>query len=217
MSLRVVLFDMNGTLLDPAGIAEPLGGAEDGLGALDEAVTAAMAETLSGGYRPLAEFLRMALVRRGEVAGWELSRLDEALDRAARMPPYPDAAEALERLRAAGLRTGVLTNSGTEAAERALGAAGLLDRVELVAGADAVEAFKPDPRVYRHGLERAGAAPHEACMVAAHWWDLLGASRAGMRTAWVARKETVLVETLQPDLMGAGLSEVAAKLAATPD
>ena len=48
MPLRWVLFDLNGTLLDPSGVGDPVGlGAADSLAALDEAVMLAMAETLS--------------------------------------------------------------------------------------------------------------------------------------------------------------------------
>ena len=204
MRVAWALFDLNGTLLDPSGIGEPLGlGPEQSAAAFDDAVTASMAETLSGGYRPLPELVAAALRRRAEVAGRPLRALEEALDRTAHMPAYPEAGEALAALRARGVRAGVLTNSPAAGAEEALDAAGL--EVDLVAGSDAVEAFKPDPRVYRHGLAKAGAEPSEACLVAAHWWDVLGAARAGLRTAWVARKEEALFTTVEPDLSGRDL------------
>jgi 2-haloacid dehalogenase len=211
-----VLFDLNGTLVDPTGIGEPLGlDASDSLAALDEAVMLAMAETLSGEWRPLPDFLRAALLRRARVDG-RPDRIDEAMERASRMPPYPDAAAALDRLRGSGLAVGVLTNSETDAAERTLGAAGLRDRLSLVVGVDSVRAFKPDPRVYRLGAERAGAPPEDIWMVAAHWWDLLGASRAGMRTAWVAQKEHYPLETdPPPDVAGDDLLAVAELLASS--
>jgi 2-haloacid dehalogenase len=104
----------------------------------------------------------------------------------------------------------VLTNSATAAAEQVLAAAGLLGRLDLVAGSDAVEAFKPDPRVYRHGIERTGAAPGEICMVAAHWWDLMGAARVGLRTGWVDRDGGPLPGLgPEPDHRGANLDELA--------
>ena len=143
-----ILFDLNGTLLDPGGIGEPLGlSREQSLAALDDAIAGSMAETLSGAYRPLPEFLRAALVA---LAGSD-SGIEEAMDRAKRMPPYPDCAAALEHLRGAGIKTGVLTNSARDRAVAGLEAAGLLESFDLVAGSDAVEAFKPDPRMYRLG------------------------------------------------------------------
>jgi 2-haloacid dehalogenase len=210
MRFSWVLFDLNGTLLDPGGVGEPLGLSREGsLAALDDAILGSMAETLSGSYRPLPDFLRAALVLR---AGTE-SGIDDAMKRARAMPAYPDCTPALEQLRSAGIAIGVLTNSARETAETALGAAGLLDLFDVVAGSDEVEAFKPDPRVYRLGLERAGAAPHEVCMVASHWWDLMGAARAGMRTAWVERDGRALSQAgPAPDLRAASLDELAPRL-----
>jgi 2-haloacid dehalogenase len=207
MRLDWVLFDLNGTLLDPGGVGEPLGLSREGsLAALDDAILGSMAETLSGSYRPLPDFLRAALVLR---AGTE-SGIEDAMKRARAMPAYPDCTPALEQLRSAGVTTGVLTNSARETAEAALGAAGLLDRFDVVAGSDEVEAFKPDPRVYRLSLERTGAAPHEVCMVASHWWDLMGAARVGMRTAWVERDGRALSQAgPRPDLRAATLDELA--------
>jgi 2-haloacid dehalogenase len=189
---KCVLFDLNGTLLDPGDMAP----------ALDEAILLSMAETLSGSYRPFSELLRAALARLGEGAA----------DRS--MRPYPDAAAAIGRLRDGGLRPCVLTNSATADAEAALDSAGL--SVDLVVGSDQVKAYKPDPRVYRRGLEAAGVEPAEACMVSAHGWDLMGAAGVGMRTAWVARGQDSLHETLpEPDVRARTLDEAAAGLLET--
>jgi FMN phosphatase YigB (HAD superfamily) len=152
--LRWVLFDLNGTLLDPSGIGEPVGlGAAESLAALDEAVMLAMAETLSGHWRPLPDFLRAALIRRAQIGG-RPEGIDDAMQRASRMPPYPEAAAA-----------------------------------------------------------RAGVPPTEICMVAAHGWDLLGASRTGLRTGWVSRKERYFLETHpQPNASGTNLLALAGLL-----
>jgi 2-haloacid dehalogenase len=212
VGLDWVLFDLNGTLLDPGGVGEPLGmTAEQSIQALDTAILLSMAETLSGGYRPFTELLRAAL---GQRATGRTGALDEAVERAGRMPAYADAPAALTRIRAAGLRGGVLTNSGTAAAREAVEAAGLADGIDLVVGSDEVEAFKPDPRLYAHGLRATGAEPREACLVAAHGWDVMGAGRAGMRTAWVARKEQRLAETVpEPDVRAESLEQAAERLA----
>jgi len=194
---RWALFDLNGTLLDPSAVGED---------ALATAVHASMVDTVSGSYRPLPELLRAVLERDGE------EHLDQALRRFAAMPPYPDASTALDTLRGAGVRVGVLSNSAKSAAESALSTAGL--EVELVVGSDAVEVFKPHPRVYAAGVEATGADPAEVVMVAAHWWDVLGASRAGLRSAWVGRKEQVLMPGVAVDWRGPDLAATAAAVAA---
>jgi FMN phosphatase YigB (HAD superfamily) len=149
-----LLFDLNGTLLDPG----------DKHDQLTQAVTLAMAETLSGGYRPFSDFIPD--------------------------PPEPrlfaDVTPGLETLRGR-YRLGVLTNSARDEALAKLQVTGIDGFFEFVAGTDEVEAFKPDGRVYQLGIERTGVQPNATCMVAAHAWDLLGASRIGMLTAYLAR------------------------------
>jgi 2-haloacid dehalogenase len=108
----------------------------------------------------------------------------------------------------------VLTQSAPDAADAVLRFAGLRDRLELVIGAAEAGAFKPDPRPYRLAVERTGAQPDEVALVAAHWWDVAGAKRAGLRTGWVARRDLVLPSSVpEPDVSGRDLTEVAEGLA----
>ena len=199
-AVRWIVFDLNGTLLDPAAI---------GADALDEAILAGMTLNHVGEYRPFPELLRAALGRRHP------AQVDALMEAAARMPAFPEAEEALDTLAAAGFALAVLTNSPTATAERGLRAAGLRERFARVVGTDQVGVFKPDPRVYRHGLMALGAEPGDATMVAAHWWDLRGARAAGMRVAWVGRREEALTALLpDPDASGADLVAVARALTA---
>ena len=108
----------------------------------------------------------------------------------------------------------MLTQSSADAADAVLRFAGLRDRFGAVISAPESGAFKPDPRPYRMALERIGADPGEVAFVAAHWWDVAGAKRAGMRTGWVARRDLVLPESVpEPDVRGRDLAEVADGLA----
>lgn len=200
----IVLFDVNGTLLDPRAIT----GSEDGLGILDLTVMQSMVDTMTGATRPFGEYMRAAL----RIAGAEVER---GLAAARTLPPYPDALDALTSLRAAGHTPVALTNSAADAARDALGAAGLMPQLETVIGADAVGAYKPDPRVYRHALSELGAEAAQTWMVAGHWWDVAGAKRAGLRTAWVGRDEGTLLETVpEPDVRAHDLADAAGRIAA---
>jgi len=217
MRLEWVIFDLNGTLVDPSVLAQPLGdsAAADDLvaGAFDDAATAAMVATLGGEHPPFPTLIASALRRRVALAGGDPGRVEDAIALLGSMPAYLDAPAALERLRGEGLRLGVLTQSTTDAADQVLRFAGLRDRLELVIGSDRFGAFKPDPRAYRHLLETAGATAAEVCLVSAHWWDVAGARRAGLRTGWVGRGERLLLDTVpDPDAVGADLAEVAQAL-----
>ena len=204
--MATVAFDLNGTLLDPSALAEPLGGDEPScqlvLRALDTAVVQGMAFTLSGGYRPFPQLIEAGLRRELELCGRDADLASAAVERLGAMAPFPEAAEALDVLARAGHRLAVVTNSATADAEEVLANAGLRDRFAAVIGTDDACAFKPDGRVYASALDRLGSDGAETWLVAAHWWDVLGASRAGLRTAWVARKERVLLASVVPDVSG---------------
>ncbi|MDQ6806057.1 MAG: haloacid dehalogenase type II [Actinomycetota bacterium] len=214
VSVEWVFFDLNGTLLDPSGMAAELGGGEEARrlvqGAFEEALLLAMADTLSGAYRPLSEHLRAALERWLFVSGHEMQALESMMRRADAMDPFPHAEQALKRLADAGLHVAVLTNSSAQSARSSLRQAGLLDAVAAVIGSEAVRVYKPHPMVYRRGVEQVGAAPERCCMVAAHGWDLMGAARVGLRTAWVAHLEQRLPATIpEPDLRADDLAGAA--------
>ena len=216
--LRWVLFDLNGTLVDPVVMAQPLGdtAADEDLvtAAVDDAVQLAMVTTLTGAEAAFADLVRAALARRLRLAGRDAGLADDALGLMGTMPAFIDAPAALEQLRGIGLRLGVLTQSAAEAADAVLRFAGLRDRIETVISAPESGAFKPDPRPYRMALERIGAPGDEVALVAAHWWDVAGAEAAGLRTGWVARRDLVLPDEVPaPDVSGRDLLEVAEGLA----
>jgi 2-haloacid dehalogenase len=214
MPLAWVLFNLTGTLVDPTVMAQPLGdsGADEELvlSALDDAVTMTMVDSLTGGETPLDDLVEAAMRRRLRLAGSEEDRAASALELMSTMPAYFEAPGALESLRARGLRLGVLSQSSAASADAVLRFAGLRDRFEVILSAQDSGAFKPDLRPYRMALEQTGTAGSDVCMVSTHWWDVVAAGRAGMRTAWVARRERSLLDTVpDPDYIGRDLAEVA--------
>jgi 2-haloacid dehalogenase len=204
-----VLFDLNGTLVDPSVLAEPLGvdaGFVDA--AFDEANAAAMVVTLGGVRAEFKALLESALRRRLAAVGAPDAGVPAALERLSSMPAYADAAGALARLCESGFQLGVLTQSSADAAEAVLHASGLRERFAFVASAPEGGAYKPDPRAYRHGLAQSGA--DTAWFVAGHWWDVAGATAAGLRCAWVARTDVAYPTALpRPAATGADLAAVA--------
>lgn len=210
-----VLFDLNGTLLDAGAITDSWpGGRGAALRVLDDAVWQAGVDTLSGEFRPFPEYVRAALDRAATTMGLGDDLVEQGVEAAKQLPRFPDAHEALVTIRDAGHTAHVLTNSAADAATAALEAAHLRDLVDQVIGCDAVGAYKPDPRPYRHALEVLGADAGSTWMVAAHWWDVTGAKRAGLRTAWVGRDEGALLPTVPtPDVAAVDLAGAAARIA----
>ncbi|GAC1437611.1 MAG: hypothetical protein NVSMB51_12050 [Solirubrobacteraceae bacterium] len=211
--MNTVTFDVNGTLLDPEAIDAALElppGEGLAVRALDDAIAQSMTDALAGDHRPFSSYLVAALRRRLALGGLGESRLGAAREVAAAMPAYADALPALARLRGAGFRLAALSNSAREDAEWSLEHAGLREAFDCVTGSDEVGTFKPAPAMYERSLAKLGVPAAGAWMLAAHGWDLLGARRAGMRTAWVSRKELILLETVpEPDVRAASLLDAA--------
>lgn len=206
--MTTVVFDLNGTLTDARRLGDAWGDdAPDGFGpaALDEAVMMAMADTLEGSFRRFPDLLRAALARRAALCGLPLDPVDDAMTRASTLPARSDAGAALDHLRERGHDIAVLTNSAAAAARKTLDAAELAMRVDRLDGADAVRAYKPSPKAYALTVP-----PTDAWFVAAHWWDVTGAARAGFQTAWISVDDRILPSTApEPDISAGSLMEAA--------
>jgi 2-haloacid dehalogenase len=209
----VIVFDLNGTLTDPAAIGDPWGAGDLGVAVLAAAVQSAMVDTILGDSRPFSEHIEAALRDAVAERGLDARRIDEALEAARALPAYPDTGAGLEALASAGHRLAVLTNSGADAGRRTLQANGLADRFERILGVDAVGSFKPHPAVYRYALDELDCDASEVTFVSAHAWDLAGAAHAGMRTAFVMRDEARASAYPRPDIEADDLLALAAAIA----
>ena len=67
------------------------------------------------------------------------------------------------------------------------------ERLDIVS-VDEVGSFKPDPAVYNHFLERAGAQASSAWLISSNPFDVIGAVSSGMRAAWVKRSDEALFD-----------------------
>jgi HAD superfamily hydrolase (TIGR01509 family) len=193
VTFRAVLFDAGNTLvfLDYARLAAGVGEA------LGIPLTAAQLEAAAGPAALAMEQQHLRTDReRGAAFLLELfarvgvpSERTEALRAAllglheekhlwATHDPRVDA--ALGRLRAAGFRLGVVSNSDGRAAS-ALAACGLLEHFEVVVDSGEVGVEKPDPRIFALALDRMGLAPDDAIYVGdLYEVDVLGARAAGL-------------------------------------
>jgi putative hydrolase of the HAD superfamily len=92
----------------------------------------------------------------------------------------PGARAALREVKAAGLAAGVISNSNGSA-HALLDGAGLASELDFVIDSGLVGVEKPDPRIFRLGLERAGVAAHEAVYIGdLYSIDVLGSRAAGL-------------------------------------
>jgi HAD superfamily hydrolase (TIGR01549 family) len=100
---------------------------------------------------------------------------------------FPETLQVLESLRSRGFRLGVISNHH-EGLLRVLEHHGLERQFETVTYSQEVGAEKPDPRIFRAALERAGCSPEDALHVGDSFEsDVLGAQRVGIRAILVDR------------------------------
>lgn len=179
----------------------------------------AFALDASGVYKPFRDVAAATLeclLHRGS-ANAGASQIDGIISGFTELNVHPDAAPAMRLLRDADVRIVTLTNGSAEVTERLLERAGLRDFVERTVSVDEVKRWKPRREVYLHCAGTLGIDPHRLALIAAHGWDIQGASRAGLITGYVARGAAMFPSIMDPPhVTGATLVEVAEKLCVEP-
>lgn len=101
--------------------------------------------------------------------------------------PVPGAPEAVRRL-GERARIGVVTNNTLAEQRDKLEFLGLDRRVDFLVASAEVGVAKPDVRIFREALARAGTPAAETVMIGDAWEsDILGARAAGIRAVWFNR------------------------------
>lgn len=118
------------------------------------------------------------------IAGVPDAAIDELNLAWHRLDPWPDAVQALSRLKRQFI-IAPLSNGNIRLMVDMAKRAGL--PWDAILGADVVRAYKPSPQVYSETADILGLAPAELCLVAAHNRDLAAARRVGLATAFVVR------------------------------
>jgi 2-haloacid dehalogenase len=100
---------------------------------------------------------------------------------------HPDVVDGVRALADAGVRMVTLSNGSSSVAESLLERAGIRGCFEALLSVEDAPLWKPAPAAYAHALERCAVASMDAMLVAVHPWDIDGATRAGLATAWINR------------------------------
>lgn len=201
VSVRVLAFDIQGTVVDFHGPVMRMGAAVNarkGLAIDWDAFSVGWRDAYRDGMNAVIAgerpWLRVdAIYREGLdrlLAEEGLATQFDDIERAAinavwtRLTPWPDSVPGLTRLRRRHTLA-TLSNAGMAALVAVVKHAGL--PFDAVLSAELARTYKPDPAVYRLVFEYLGVPPGQAMMVASHKYDLQAAAALGMRTAFVAR------------------------------
>ena len=145
-------------------------------------------ESLADLRRRCAELLSREL-------GTEVST--ETLVDSIRFAPFPDAAPALERLRAAGLEL-ICVSNWDVSLEQVLARCGLAELLDGAISSAAAGARKPDPEIFAAALRLAGCSAAEAIHVGdTREEDVEGAAAAGIRVLLIDREGGADVASLE--------------------
>jgi HAD superfamily hydrolase (TIGR01549 family) len=103
---------------------------------------------------------------------------------------FADAVETIRRLRAHGIKIGILTNGPSDLQRRKLRLIGIESEVDAIAISEEIGVSKPDPEAYARAVALLHLQPSEVAMAGDHVVnDVAGALAAGLAAAvWVERR-----------------------------
>jgi HAD superfamily hydrolase (TIGR01662 family) len=190
VAVGFVFLDIGGVLYDDRVYAEAWRRAlrDAGAGFTDEAFDAAYAGCRAAQDRSFRRTLADTFLG----PETDLGALERLAARYWRYPPtalHDDVVPALEDLREAGYRLGVIANQPSQVRE-AMTRDLLVPYFEVWGVSDDLGLRKPDPALFVHAVRTAGASPDDTIMVGDRLdYDIRPAKAAGMRTIWVLRGE----------------------------
>ncbi len=219
---QTLAFDVYGTLIDTAGIARELQGIAGERAALFSShwrakqLEYSFRRGLMGRYEAFSVCTRDALRFTSEALaiGLPADEEERLMDAYRQLPAFPEVPESLSDLASAGHRLYAFSNGPPGDLDALLGHAGLDHCFEDIVSVDEIRSFKPDPRVYRHFLKRAGATAGDSWLISGNPFDLLGAANCDFHTAWVKRDPAALFDPwgTTPDITLRHLGELRAGL-----
>jgi pyrophosphatase PpaX len=176
---RVVLFDLDGTLIDSI----PL-------------ILSSMKHAFEGHPNApgVAEWVALVgtpldgMIRRWAGDEADVERVKERYKEHqwahhdAMVRAFPGVPAMLDALSARGVRMAVVTSKLEPSARRSLDFLGLARHFELVVGLEATGKHKPDPAPVRYAVERLEARPEEAAFLGDSPHDVLAGNAAGVAT-----------------------------------
>lgn len=219
--IDVLVLDVNETLTD----MEPLRDGFEAVGLPRHSLEAWFAATLrdglaltaAGAYANFGELAAELLEAQLAAAGIEptAETVQQVLSGFTRLPLHPDVAPGLQKIRDAGLRIVSLTNGRAEMSENVFRDGGILPLLEHRLDVATPQRWKPHVDAYRYVAEVCAVPADRMMLAAVHPWDIDGARRAGLQTAYIDRRHTPYPKSfLSADLVVGDFEELAETLQA---
>lgn len=209
MERRLVVFDLDGTLIDSIGAhAESWAFAFERLG---------LAKV---GRESLINLIGLpgdAIVRSvlGELGLQYYNRIRWLKDRhflkqvaIGRVRLYPDTVLCLNHLKNRGYLLGIATSTPNYVLLPLLEKLGIVDYFDYTVGGDEVRRGKPSPDIFLRVVEKAGVHPEETMVVGDTVYDTAPAREVGMTSILVTRGRRIVIENLFASLVVRDLADL---------
>ena len=199
MAITTCIFDAYGTLFDVAAAAR-IAAAEPGR----EAFAAKWPEIAATWRAKQLQYTWLRAAADTHLDFWRVTQdgLDYALEAADIANPelrerllalywelsaFPEVPDMLSALKAAGLKTGILSNGTPRMLSGAVESAGIGGVLDAVLSVEKLRVFKPHPSVYRMVDGHFCVQPQQVLFVSSNGWDASYAAHHGFQTVWVNR------------------------------
>ena len=100
---------------------------------------------------------------------------------------FPEVPAMLERLKAGGMRTAILSNGTPRMLAAAVKGSKLTGLLDAVLSVEEVGVYKPHPKVYQLAVDRLGVPAAAISFQSSNAWDAHAASAFGMQVVWCNR------------------------------
>jgi 2-haloacid dehalogenase len=220
---KVIIFDVNETLLDlenmRASVGEALNGRNDLLPLwFSTMLHHSLVVSATGEYQSFGNIGVAALemvAENNDIAISHEQARTAIVTPLRSLPAHPDVAEGLAALKTQGYKLVTLTNSSLEGVKLQLKNANLSQYFDANLSIESVGVFKPHLKTYQWAINNLEVDASDALMVAAHGWDIAGANKAGLKTAFIRRPGKVLFPLAEkPNYNVLDVNDLASTLAA---
>ena len=192
--IRACVFDAYGTLFDyasaAAGCREALGERLGPLTALwrDKQLQYTWLRAVQGQHADFWQVTGDALDFALETLGLDDPPLRTRLmELYLSLDAFPEVPAMVQRLKAAGLRTAILSNGSPAMLDAVVKKAGIAEFLDAVLSVELVGVYKSHPKVYQLAVDRSAIPAGAISFQSSNAWDAYAASAFGMRVVWCNR------------------------------
>ena len=229
MTIKAVVFDAYGTLFDVYSIQVLADTFYPGQGAdiaakwrdkqieYTRLITQSDPHDASGSqyFRPFWELTRLSLeytldrLKLTRTSG----QVEKLMQQYAHLKPFAENLAVLQKIKAMGLTTAILSNGSVDMLTTAVKSAGMEGVLDHVISVDPIRLFKTSPESYGLVQQTIPVNKDEVLFVSSNAWDALGATWFGFTTHWVNRQGLPFEAlTPRPHFFGSDLNSVLSSL-----